>query len=118
MLRACIATLFAITLMVITSEVYAEKSLTLSPNESKQLTNHYLWTLNATCNIQGNDAKNRIRVRVLENKGSVNGKSLSKGQATSFNVRNKQSISVSADPGTTVNLTNLGTVSVHAVCNA
>jgi len=99
------------------SQLYAAKVIKLNPNESKQLTNNYLWTLNATCNIQGSgQSKNRIRVSILKNKGTVNGRNLSTGQGTSVTVRNNQSISVSAEPGTKVNLINIGTDSVQAVC--
>lgn len=96
--------------------VYAQNTIHLSPQESKLLTNHTFWTLNATCNIQGSQSKNKIMVRVLENKGSVNGRNLTKGQSTSFTVSDHQAISVSAEPGTQVNLTNLGTTTIQALC--
>ena len=116
MLKICMGALFAFVLM--SSQVYAQKVMTLSPHESKSLTNSYLWTLNATCNIQGHQTNSKILVSVIENKCRVNGKTLSKGQATAVTVKNNQSISVSADPGTTVNLVNMGTDSVQAVCSA
>ena len=106
------------TLFLMSSQVFAQKIMTLSPNETKSLTNNYLWTLNATCNIQGNQATSKILVSVLENKCRVNGKNIAKGQATSVTVRNNESISVSAEPGTTVNLVNLSSASVQAVCSA
>lgn len=102
-------------LTLISSQVFSH-TIKLSPKESKSLTNHSLWTLNATCNIQGKQTKSKILVSVTENKGQVNGKSLSKGQKTSVNVQNNSSISVSAEPGTTVNLINLGNDPVQAVC--
>jgi hypothetical protein len=114
MLKTSLTTLLA--LVLITSQAYAGKVIKLSPKESKSLTNHSVWTVSATCSIKGGENKNKIVVSVTENKGSVNGKNLSKGQKTSVNVKNNDSISVSADPGTTVNLVNLGTDSVEAVC--
>lgn len=117
MLKTSIIAVFAFVFVLSTSEVYAQKTITLSPNESKQLTNSALWTLNATCSIQGSASGSRIRVSVLANKGSVNGRQLAKGQATSVNVKNHANISVSAEPGTTVNLVNLSGSSVQAVCN-
>lgn len=114
MLRACLITM--IIFVLTSSQVIAQQTIKLNPKESKQLTNHLLWTLNATCNIQGGPASNTIRVSVTENKGSVNGKNLSKGQATSVTVKSHDSIAVSAEPGTTVNLRNLGTGTVEAVC--
>ena len=114
MLKICILAIFALTLM--NSPVYAEKVIKLSPKESKSLTNHYLWTLNATCNIQSGHTQSKILVSVEENKGQVNGKKLSKGQATSVNVSNNDSISVSAEPGAIVTIINMGDDSVQAVC--
>lgn len=114
MLKTSLTTLLA--LVLITSQAHAGKVIKLSPKESKSLTNSTVWTISATCNIQGGKNKNKIVVSVTQNKGAVNGKNLSKGQKTSVNVKNNDSISVSAEPGTTVNLVNLGTDSVQAVC--
>ncbi len=112
MLRTCVMVMFSI--FFLSSQAYAQHVIKLNPKESKSLTNHSLWTLNATCNIQG--TKSKILVSVEENKGQVNGRNLAKGQATSVNVKNNDSISVSAEPGTTVTLINLGDDSVEAVC--
>ena len=102
----------------LSSQSHAQKTITLNPNETKLLTNNALWTLNATCTIQGkNQVKSKIRISVLKNKGSVNGKSLSTGQATSVTVKNNSSISVSAESGTQINLINLGAEGLQAVCN-
>ena len=114
MLKTVRTALFAFALM--SSQVYAGKVITLNSQESKSLTNHTLWTLNATCSIQGKHASNRILVSVLENNCKVNGKNLSKGETTSVTVKNHESIHVSAEPGTKVNLVNLSTESVEAVC--
>lgn len=117
MLNRCIIAMIAVFgLILMSSHVYAGKVIKLSSKESKSLTNHTLWTLNATCNIQGKQAKNKILVSVLENNCKVNGKKLSKGQATSVTVKNNETISVSAEPGTTVSLVNMGTESVEAAC--
>ena len=114
MLRTCMMTVFA--LIIMNSPAYAQKVIKLSPKESKSLTNNYLWTINATCNIQGSKISSKILVSVEENKGQVNGKNLSKGQATSVNVKTNDHISVSAEPGAVVTLINLGEESVQAVC--
>ena len=105
------------TLILMSAPVYAGKVISLSPKESKSLTNHYLWRLNATCNIQGSKTNSKILVGVDENKGQVNGKNLSKGQSTSVNVKNNDNISVSAEPGAIVHIINLGDGSVQAVCS-
>ena len=100
------------------SPAQAQKTIKLSPNETKSLANNSLWTINATCTIQGNiKKKNKIRISVLKNKGTVNGKNLSSGQATSVTVKNNSSISVSAEAGTEINLINLGNEGVQAVCS-
>lgn len=98
-------------------QVYS-KTLSLNPNETKLLTNHSLWTLNATCNVQGmNQAKSKIKIIVLKNTGTINGKNLSTGQGTSVTVKNNSSISVSAEAGTQINLINLGSEALQAVCS-
>ncbi len=106
-----------LALVAMSSQVYASNVIKLSPNETKSMTNNYLWTLNATCSIKIKQTKSVILVSVLEHKGKVNGKNLAKGQATSVTVKNNESISVSAEPGTTVNIVNAGTDSVQAVCS-
>lgn len=107
-----------VALVFISVQAHAEKVIDLSPNESKSLTNHSLWTLSAKCNVKIQEKSNtKIVLRVLENSGVVNGKNLSKGQKTSVNVKNNDNILVSAEPGTTVNIVNLSTRSVQAVCS-
>lgn len=107
--------LIMLCLALITSQAFAQV-IKLSPNESKSLTNHAPWTLSATCNVQSSQANSKILVSVTENKGTVNGKSLSKGQTTSIKLKTHANISVSAEPGTTVNLVNSGAGEVEAVC--
>ena len=92
-------------------------SLTLAANESKSITNHYMWTLNSTCSIQTDGAGKKIRVNVVKNQGKVNGKNLTTGQSTSVTVHNKDNLVVSADPGTMITLRNSGIESVEATCS-
>ncbi|MCX7116640.1 MAG: hypothetical protein NTW94_01775 [Legionellales bacterium] len=114
MLKTCVVSVILGVLM--STPVYAQKNIKLAPNETKTLKNPFLWTLNATCNLQGKARKGKILVRVLENKGEVNGKKLSKGQSTSVNVNNHDNFSVSAEAGSTVYLVNLGADTLEAVC--
>lgn len=116
MKKACITGLVALVLM--SAPAFAQKVIRLSPKESKSLTNSTLWTLNATCNIQTKQDKHVILVSMVENKGEVNGKSLSKGQSTSVNVKSNDNISVSAEPGSTVKIVNMSKDSVEADCNS
>ena len=113
-MKLCMTAVLGLLLM--STQAFAQKVIKLSPKESKSLTNSTIWTLNATCDIQAHQAKNVILVSVTENKGQVNGKQLSKGQATSVKVKDKDSISVSADPGATVNIVNMGSDVVEADC--
>lgn len=100
------------------SSLHAQKTIKLSPNESKLLTNSTMWTLNATCTIQGGSQMNsKIKISVLKNTGSVNGKNLTTGQATFIKVKNNSNISVSAESGTQINLINLGSEGLQALCN-
>lgn len=112
-----ITLLLSIVIGLLSFPIYAQKTIRLSPNETKMLKNNTLWTLNATCNIQGNtQIKGKIKIIVLKNNGTVNGKSLSTGQGTSLPVKNNSSISVSAEAGTQINLINLGDQELQAVC--
>lgn len=96
---------------------YSQKTISLSPNESKMLKNSGLWTINATCTVQGiNQNTNKIKISVLKNNGTVNGKALSTGQITFVTVKNNSSISVSAESGTEINLVNLGEDHLQALC--
>lgn len=99
------------------SPVNAQKIIKLSPNETKVLSNNTLWTVNATCTIQGtSQTDSNIKIGVLKNKGMINGKNLSTGYATMVKVKNNSRISVSAESGTQINLINLGASNLEAVC--
>ncbi len=108
--------LILITMGLLSSQVNA-KTLALKSNESKLLTNNSLWTLNATCTIQGtNQTHSKVKISVLKNNGSINGRNLTSGQATFVTVKNNSVISVSAESGTQINLVNLGEEELQAVC--
>lgn len=93
------------------------KTIQLAPNETKMLANNAPFTLTATCNIHAaHPIHSKVKIVVLKNKGSINGKSLSTGQGTSVAVKNNSNIAVSADSGTEINLINLGSEQLEAVC--
>ena len=92
------------------------KTLNLNPNESRVLKNNTLWAINATCNIHTPD-QNKILIQVMKNQGSINGQHLSQGQSKTMTLANNSSISVGAAPGTQINLTNMGTDHLQAVCS-
>jgi hypothetical protein len=101
------------------TQSYASKSITLNPNETKLFANNSLWTVNATCTVEAQgQKKNKIKIHVLKNKGTINGKNLSSGQATSFTVKNNSNIAVSAEAGTQIHLINLGNAALKANCSS
>jgi hypothetical protein len=101
---------------IASAPVYAGKIIALNPQESKQLTNSSFFTINATCNIQSTKSNNKIRVSVLKNTGTVNGKKLNSGQGTSLSLIGNANISVTAEPGTQISLVNLGNEKIQATC--
>lgn len=106
-----------VSTVVFFSMPLAAKTITLAPNESKMLANNAPFALNANCNVHSSHpVKSKIRIVVLKNKGIINGRNLASGQGTSVTVKNDTSISVSADSGTQINLTNLSTAHLQAVC--
>lgn len=100
------------------SQSNAQKTIKLSPNETKLLSNNTLWTLNATCVVQSShQTDNKIKINVIKNSGVVNGKKLSVGQGTLIHIKNNSSVAVSAEVGTQINLINLGSEELLAVCS-
>ena len=102
--------------LIMSFSAAAQHIIKLSPNESKSLSNPTLWTLNATCHIQGGKGQHKIQIRMIDKTGHINGHALANGKTTSVHVNNKEQIAVSADAGATVHLTNLDNDPVEAVC--
>lgn len=95
------------------------KTINLSPNETKVLSNNSMWTLNATCVVHSSQPKNsKIKVYVVKNSGIINGKKLTSGHGTFLRVKNNSSVSVSAESGTQINLINLGSDQLQANCSS
>ena len=109
----------ALTFLAIamSSNVHAQHmNVNLAANASKVITNHTLWTLNATCTIQ-TKAQHKIVVSVLDHNGIINGHNLRIGQVMSVVVHDHDSIAVSAEAGTRVTLQNMGTDPIQASCS-
>ena len=107
-----------ISLFYCCSPANAQKIIKLSPNETKLLTNNTLWTLNATCTVEGAHKSNdKIKISVVKNSGVINGKKLSTGQGTLIHIKASSTVSVSAESGTQINLINLGEDELQAVCS-
>jgi TRAP-type C4-dicarboxylate transport system substrate-binding protein len=112
-----VSLLLLLVLGVFSSAAHA-KTLRLSPHEGKFLSNSSMFTLNATCTVQvSNQSNGKIKINVLKNNCTVNGRKYVSGQATSVTVRNNSSFSVSAEAGTEINLTNTGKEELEAVCS-
>lgn len=93
------------------------KTIKLGPNESKTLANNAPFALTATCSVHGtHPIHSKIRILVLKNKGTINGHNLSSGQGTSVLIKNESTILVSADSGAQINLSNLSSEPLEAVC--
>lgn len=111
-----IKSLLLIGSVVLSAQLEA-KTLSLAPNETKMLANSAPFTINATCNVHANHPINaKVRIVVLKNQGVINGRNLSSGQGTSVRVKNNSNISVSAEAGTQINLINMGSEHLEAVC--
>ena len=91
--------------------------LTLAPQASQLIENHYGFALNATCTIKANNKKNKIKLRVLQNTGTINGRHLSQGQSTSVTLQSNDAVSVHAEPGSKVNVENLSDNIIEASCS-
>jgi hypothetical protein len=101
------------------SQSNAQKTIKLAPNETKLLANNTLWTVNATCTIQINQHNNtKIKISVIKNSGTINGKNFSTGQGELFQIKNNRNVSVSAESGAQINLINLGPSELVAVCSS
>lgn len=92
-------------------------ALNLAPHGSKLIENTFSFSLNATCTMTNDKGKNTIKLKVVENTGTVNGQQLTKGQSTSLVVKGQKSISVHAEPGSKVNIQNLSDNPLQATCS-
>lgn len=105
-----------LVLFFLSSPLLAQSvSMKLAAKGSRVLTNHYFWTLNAQCTIQGG-SKNKIIVKALKSSSKINGRNLTNGQTAAFTVFNNDSIHVTAEPGAQVDLENPGNEQVQALC--
>lgn len=109
--------LLLFSIVVCFSTDLSAKTIKLGPNETKSWSNSAPFTLSARCSVHAeHPVHSTIKIVVLKNKGTVNGKSLNGGQGTSIAVHNDSNIEVSADSGTEINLINLGSEELEAVC--
>ena len=92
--------------------------LTLAPHGSKLIENNQSFSLNANCVVHAKqEGKNTLRLNVVENNGTINGKKLDKGQSTSLVIHGEKSLTVHAEPGSKVNIQNLSNTTLEATCS-
>ncbi len=88
------------------------------PNDPQTYTNAAFWTINATCKITTTDASDIFFVQMLRKKGKINGTSVSDGDTLNFPVHTGDKLSITAESGAQVRLTNTGSHTVIANCSA
>ena len=117
MTRLC-AILTAVAIGCFTSQGHGQgMNLKLNPNQDKVIANNTLWTINATCKIHADSTKKIIRVDGIKNTSLVNGRSLTAGHSTSLIIYDQKTITVSAEAGAEVTITNLSNDRIEAVCS-
>ena len=117
MIRLC-AILTAVTISCFTLQGHGQgMNLTLNPNQDKVIANNTPWTINATCKIHADSTKKTIRVDGIKNTSLVNGRSLTAGHSTSLIINDRKTITVSAEAGAEVTITNLSNGTIEAVCS-
>lgn len=119
MAKRLTATLFFLLAVFVTYEAKAQSMhFILASKSTKKVENTTLWTITASCSIQSKADKNEVVVSMLKNKGSVNGKSLNPGHKTAIMMHAHNNLTVVAEPGATVNVTNEGQNTIEATCSA
>jgi hypothetical protein len=122
-----IRNLFGLCLVVGSSFCFASEHLlvpgltvdfSFPPNSPQVLTNAFFWTLTANCKVISEDESNDMYVRMLASTGKVNNMPLKKGDEMSIVVHSNDILSLLANPGAQVELTNLGEHTVKAACTA
>lgn len=90
----------------------------LPPNESQIFTNVFMWAISANCEIQcDKNETNTITFTVLKKTGSLNGLALKSGDSMSVDLHSKDEMLITANPGSKVELKNIGKTAIHAYCN-
>jgi len=88
------------------------------PNSPQVLTNSFFWTLTAKCVVIGDDKANNMHVKMLASTGKVNNTPLKKGDVMDIIVHSNDTLSLVANPGAQVELTNQGEHTIKAACTA
>lgn len=92
------------------------REYTLPPQEPQEVTNPFYFVVKASCKITSASEINYILVRFLKKTGEVNSQPLQAGDRVEIVLDNKKDIMIVANPGSKVELTNQGDMTITAVC--
>jgi hypothetical protein len=91
---------------------------TLPPQEPQVFTNVFYWVIKASCTITSHSESNALLVKFLKKTGEVNEQRLNAGDQIEIVLNNKEDIKIVSNPGSQVELTNMGDSTINAVCIA
>ncbi|KTD18869.1 hypothetical protein [Legionella jordanis] len=90
----------------------------LPPNDPQEFVNSWFWTITSVCTIHSQDSSNPILIEVLKRSGKINGTELSEGDNIYVTVHDGDKVTIVADSGGKVRLTNKGPHTISASCSA
>ncbi len=91
----------------------------LPPQDPQILANSWFWAITATCNISGKDKNSKILAEALSKSGKINNDPISAGDPPKLIIVHPapgDTVTVSADSGAKVKLTNKGRHPILARC--
>ena len=89
----------------------------LHPNQAQTFSNLMLWEVTAKCKVISTDESNYIFAEATKKKGTLNGIPWEKGGTLYVTVHNGDILTITAEKGAQVKLTNLGEHLVRAICS-
>ncbi|MBA3537545.1 MAG: hypothetical protein H0T84_13215 [Tatlockia sp.] len=95
-----------------------ERKIELPANVPQIMHNPMIWKVTAKCTVSSEDSANVIIVLGKNKSGSVNGKPISEGETFPVLVHPLEVLTIVAEPGAKVQLTNAGPHTVNAHCSA
>lgn len=120
-LTLCLSTALYSTSALSTTEYILAPNMsfhyTLQPNIPLSLTNYVFWDINAICTLTINDDKSgKLKAKAIYKNSSVAGSSVPKDGSLVIDVKDKQDLSITAEPGAQVELLNIGEYRIEADC--
>lgn len=89
----------------------------LPVNVPQVFSNVFLWTVKGTCTIISDTENNPIQVKANRGTGAINNAEIKEGDILLFNVKNGETLSIMANSGSQVELTNQGEKTIKARCS-